>query len=273
MAGAPTGITAQLSASTLTPGSTTTLNIATAVSMAGGTYSLSYNVSGSGFTGTLAIPVTVQTQNILTLTASTMQLNLKPSTSGQVTLTTVALGGFNSAIAFTVTAPSGLTVSLSKTSLAAPGSGAVVATIAAGATLAAGNYTVQLTAIGDTCNESVYLLVNISNGPDFSFTVNTTAVSVAQSGTGSFITSSGNYTGGFNGQMSVTISGLPSGANYGVTGANASNNLVNITYGVTAASYTPVGTYPVTITASGSGITHAVTVQLTVVTPAGQSKK
>ncbi len=273
MAGAPAGMTAQLSANTLTPGATTTLSITPAISMASGTYNLTYGVSGSGFTGTLAIPVTVQAQNILTLTASTMQLNLKPATSGQVTLTTVALGSFNSAIAFTATAPSGLTVSLSKTSLAAPGSGAVVATIAAGAKLAAGNYVVQLTAIGGSCNESVYLAVNISNGPDFSFTVNTTAVSIAQGGTGSFITSSGNYTGGFNGQMTVTINGLPYGANYSVTGANAANNLVNITYGITAAASTPLGTYPVTITASGSGITHSVTVQLTVVSATSQAHK
>jgi uncharacterized membrane protein len=39
---------------------------------------------------------------------------------------------------------------------------------------------------------------------------------------------------------------------------------VNITYTITAASNTPLGTYPVTITASGSGITHSVVVQVTI---------
>ena len=61
------------------------------------------------------------------------------------------------------------------------------------------------------------------------------------------------------------MSGFPAGANYGVTGANTNNNMVNITYGISVSSSTAAGTYPITITASGSGITHSVTVQLTVV--------
>ncbi len=67
--GAPAGMTAQLSAATLTPGSTVSLNISTAVSLAGGTYNLAYKVSGSGYTKMLTIPVTVLAQNILTLNA------------------------------------------------------------------------------------------------------------------------------------------------------------------------------------------------------------
>ena len=51
------------------------------------------------------------------------------------------------------------------------------------------------------------------------------------------------------------MSGLPSGVSYQMTGANASNNLVNITWGFNAASYTVAGNYPVTITATGVGVT------------------
>jgi uncharacterized membrane protein len=271
--GVPTGMTAQLSTSTLAPGSVITLNVSTIVSFAGGTYNLTYNVSGNGYTKSLTIPVTIVAQNILTLSASQMQFYLQPGTSGQTTLTTTALGSFNSAIAFTSTVSnSGITVSLSKTSLAAPGTGVVVATIKAASNVPAGNYVVQLTAIGGSCNESAYIAVQISGGPGFSFTVNTSALTINQGSSGSFITSNGNYVGGFNGQMSVSITGLPSGANWAVTGANAANNLVNITYGLSASSSTPVGTYPVTITATGSGITHAVTVQVTIAKASGQAK-
>ena len=139
--GAPAGMTAQLSAATLTPGSTVSLNISTAVSLAGGTYNLAYKVSGSGYTKTLTIPVTVLAQNILTLTASQMQLNMKPGTSSQITLTTTALGSFNNAIAFTTKLPSatgGLTASLSKTLLPAPGTGTVVVTVNAASNVPSG---------------------------------------------------------------------------------------------------------------------------------------
>ncbi len=193
---------------------------------------------------------------------------MKPGTSSQVTLTTTALGSFNNAIAFTIKLPSatgGLTASLSKTLLPAPGSGTVVVTVNAASSAPSGNYVVQVTAVGGTCNESVYLAVQISNGPGFSFSVNNTALTIAQGSSGSFTTSNGNYTGGFNGQMSVSMSGFPTGASYGVTGANTNNNMVNITYGITLSSSTPAGTYPIVVTATGSGITHSVTVQLTVV--------
>jgi subtilase family serine protease len=265
VSGAPTGMTAQLSAGTLTPGSTINLNISSIISLAGGTRTLAVTVSGSGFTRTLNIPVTIVAQNTLTLTASQMQYNMAPGATSQVTLTTLALGAFNSPVAFTTASnASGLTVSLSKNSLPAPGSGLIVATITAASNLSLGNYVVQVTAIGGNVNETAYIGVQIANGPGFTFTVNTSALTIHPGSSGSFITSSGNYTGGFSGQMSVTVTGLPTGANYGVTGANAANNLVNITYGITAASTTPVGTYPVTITATGGGITHAVTVQLTI---------
>jgi uncharacterized membrane protein len=263
--GAPTGMTAQLSASTLTPGSTVNLNIYSIISLAGGTRTLAVTVTGSGFTRTLNIPVTISAQNTLTLTASQMQYYMAPGATSQVTLTTVALGAFNSPVAFTTASnTSGLTVTLSKTSLPAPGAGVIVATITAASNVPLGNYVVQLTAIGGNVNETAYIGVQIANGAGFTFTVNTSALTIHPGSTGSFITSSGNYTGGFNGQMSVTIAGLPAGANYGVTGANAANNLVNITYGITTSTTTPVGTYPVTITATGGGITHAVTVQLTI---------
>jgi uncharacterized membrane protein len=265
VSGAPAGMTAQLSASTLTPGSTVNLNLSSIISLTGGTRNLTVTVNGSGFTRTLNLPVTIVAQNTLTLTASQMQYNIAPGATSQVTLTTVALGAFNSAVAFTTSSNAGgLAVSLSKTSLPAPGSGSVVATITAAANLPTGNYVVQVTAIGGNVNETAYIGVAIANGPGFTFTVNTSALTVHPGSTGSFITSSGNYSGGFNGQMTVTISGLPAGANYGVTGATAANNLVNITYGITTSSTTPVGTYPVTITAVGGGITHAVTVQLTI---------
>ena len=181
------------------PGSTVNLSVSSIVSMTGGTYNLSYSVSGSGFSKSLTLPVTIVAQNILTLTASQMEVVMKPGTSSPVTLTTVALGSFKSAIAFTTTLPtsvSGLTVTLSKTSLPSPGSGTVVATINAASSVPSGNYAVQIAAIGGTCNESVYLSVVVANGPGFTFTINTSAVTIAQGASGSVITSSGNYRAG-----------------------------------------------------------------------------
>jgi len=88
--------------------------------------------------------------------------------------------------------------------------------------------------------------------------------------------------GGFTGSVSLSLSGLPSGASGSISpnpvaftagGATAAASVLTITTGAT----TPGGTYTVTITATGGGITHSATVTVTVqdfsisVSPSSQS--
>ncbi len=68
----------------------------------------------------------------------------------------------------------------------------------------------------------------------------------------------------FNAQISIRFSGLATGMNWSVIGANTANNLVSVVDSFTASKSTPLGTYPVTITATGSGISHSAVVQITV---------
>ena len=70
--------------------------------------------------------------------------------------------------------------------------------------------------------------------------------------------------GGFNGQVTLSVSGLPSGAGGTFTPnpATASSTLA-----VTTSTSTPTGTYTLTITASSGTLTHTTTVALTVNTP------
>jgi hypothetical protein len=52
--------------------------------------------------------------------------------------------------------------------------------------------------------------------------------------------------------------------NWAVAGSSAGNNLVNTNMVFSAASYTPVGTYTITVNATGGGITHQAKIQATV---------
>src|SRR5262249_2685797 len=108
--------------------------------------------------------------------------------------------------------------------------------------------------------------------PDFSFAVNVSSLSVAQGAASSPLTVSvGNFVGGFNSTITLMFSGLPPGMSYYNTAATTRDNLIYISFAMTASSSTPVGTYPITISATGAGIAHSGVVQVTV-TKAAQTK-
>jgi uncharacterized membrane protein len=136
----------------------------------------------------------------------------------------------------------------------------------------AGVYPVTITATGGGLTQSFPVSLTVTTGPNFTLSLNTASITVAQGASGTVTSSTGNYTGGFNGQMVVMFSGLPAGVNYGVTGATAANNMVNITFSFTVPSNLAVGTYPITLTdrgnsgsaATGNGVTQTATFNLVV---------
>jgi hypothetical protein len=75
--------------------------------------------------------------------------------------------------------------------------------------------------------------------------------------------------GSFNSAVSLSISGLPSGATGSFSPASiAAPGAGSSTLTINAGASTPTGTYNLTITGSGGGITHTATITLTV-TPSG----
>ena len=276
VAGAAGGVTAQ-AASTLAAGSSTALNIGTSATTAAGKYSLTLTVSGSGFSQALALPVTIAAPSTFSLTAAQGSLTVKAGASGQAGFIGMHQGSFNSPIALTLSGlPNGVTASLSKTTLAAPGDGTVAATFTAAASAQAGTYTVTLTGVGggQTKTVSMVLIVAGNTAKDFSFSLSVSSMTIQQGGpAGVVIVSTGNFTGGFNSTITLSFSGLAPGMNYGFVAGNSANNLVNISEGITASASTPAGTYPVTITASGAGISHSGVVQVTVSSAGAQTHK
>jgi len=107
-----------------------------------------------------------------------------------------------------------------------------------------------------------------AGSPDFAMSASPTSVSVAQgsSGTSSISTT---VSGGFNSAVSLSASGLPTGAtatfsptSIAAPGSGSSTMTINV------GASTAAGTYTVTITGTGGGKTHTSTVSLTV-TPTG----
>jgi subtilase family serine protease len=272
LSGAPSGMTAQ-AASSMMAGSTSTLSIATAVSTAAGHYGLPLTASGNGYTQTTTVWVTVAGADTFGFTGSANALTVNSGSAAQMSVTSLHYGVFSSAVILSVSGvPSGVTAVLSKPAMSAPGDGTSSVSFTAASSAKSGTYPVIITATGGGVTQTVPVSLTVATGPNFTLSVNTASITIPQGGSGSIITSTGNYTGGFNGQMVSTFTGLQPGMNYGVTGANASNNMVNITIAFSIPSTMAAGTYPITVVdtgnsgsaVTGNGVTKTATFNIVV---------
>jgi hypothetical protein len=103
---------------------------------------------------------------------------------------------------------------------------------------------------------------------DFSIADSPTSLSLVQ-GTSGNSTMTTAVSGGFNAAISLSASGLPSGATATFSPASiAAPGSGSSTMTINTAATTPAGTYTVTITGTGGSVTHTTTLALTV-TPTG----
>ncbi len=220
--------------------------------------------NGTGLINALA--PTSQTP-AFTIASSPTSVSVVVGNSGTSTITTAVSGGFDSAIALSATGqPTGVTVSFSPASIAAPGSGTSTATLAVASSTATGTYTITVTGTGGGLTHTATITLTVTSAPVPAFTLaaSPTSVSVVQgSSGGSTITTA--VSGGFNSAIALSASGQPTGvtATFSPTSIAApGSGTSSLTLAV--ASTTATGTYTITVTGTGGGITHTATVTLTV---------
>jgi subtilase family serine protease len=202
------------------------------------------------------------------ISASPTSVSVVQGSNGSSTITTTVSNGFNAAVALTASGqPTGVTVTFSPSSIAAPGSGSSTMSMAVASTTAAGTYTITVTGTGGgiTQNTSVSLTVTAAAGADFSISASPTAISVVRnsSGTSTITTAAPNgfdsavtlSASGQGNQQTVTFSPNPIAA----PGSGSSTMTVKVGRNAT------VGAHTITITGTGGGKTHTATVTLTVV--------
>jgi kumamolisin len=262
--GEPTGVTAAFSPTSITGAGTSTLTLTVASTTVTGTYSITVTgTSGSTTeTATVSLTVTSTPTPAFTISASPTSVSVVQGNSGTSTITTTVSGGFDSAIGLTASGqPTGVTVSFSSTSIAAPGSGTSTMTMAVASTTATGTYTITVTGTGGgiTHTAAVSLTVTAASTGAFTISVSPTSgyLDQGQSGYAQVTTK---VSGGFDSAITFSATGVPSGVTYSFTPASiAAPGSGTVDFNLTVSRTAPTGTYPITITGTGGGLTHSTT--------------
>jgi uncharacterized membrane protein len=199
----------------------------------------------------------------LSLAISASYLDIAAGASATATVTTTRNSAFNSAVTLAVTGvPSGITASLSTTSIKAPGAGTSTLTVKVGSTVAGGTYLATVTATGGGVTKVAYLAVNVLPAPSFSLTLQPTTVT-ASPGTSVNTVASTIRTTTFNSSISIKVTGMPAGVTASSGSIGQPGSGVS-TLGITVASTTAPGTYTLTVTATGGGVTKTASLTLNV---------
>jgi subtilase family serine protease len=216
--------------------------------------------NGTGLINALA---PTSTSPNFTISASPASVSVVQGNNGTSTITTAVSGGFNSAIALTASGqPSGVTVSFSPASIAAPGSGTSTMTIAVASTTAAGTYPITVTGTGGsvTQNATVTLTVTTVAAGNFTLSASPTSLTITRSSHGT-TTVTIHPTNGFAGSVTLSASGLGTGvtASFSPNPATGTSTLT-----LTASSSATTGTRTVTITGVSGTLSQTTTISLRV---------
>ena len=201
------------------------------------------------------------------LSASPGSVSVAQGGNGSSTITSTVSGGFNGAVALTASGqPTGVTVTFTPSTIAAPGSGTSSMAMAVAATTVAGTYTITVKGTsGSTTATTAVSLTVTGTTPSFTVSASPTTLSVVRGSSGtSTITTT--IAGGFNSAITLTASGQGNQQTVTFTPSSiAAPGAGTSTMKVTVGSRASVGNHTITITAKGGGITHTTTVTLTVV--------
>ncbi|HYL96676.1 MAG TPA: protease pro-enzyme activation domain-containing protein [Terriglobales bacterium] len=256
---AASGLPSGVSASFVTNPATTTsvLNISATRTATIGTFTVTVTGTSGSLTSKTTFTVTVNPVGDYTLSASPSSLSIVAGTSGTSTITVTPQNGFNGSVSlFASGLPSGVTASFSTN----PATATSTLTLTASRTATTGTVTVTITGASGNLSHTTVITLTVASPPNFTLSASPSSLTVTQgtSGTTSITITPQN---GFNGNVSLSASGLPSGvtASFSPNPATATSTLT-----LTASGTATIGTVNVTVTGTSGSLAHTTSFALTV---------
>ncbi len=260
--GLPAGTSASFAPASITASGTSALTITTTL---GVTPSGNFPITITGTDGVLThtASVTLSTTDFALSVAPT-SVTIVKGNPATYTANIAPINGYNGTVTFSVSGlPAFSTATFNPTSITAAGTSTL--TITTTINTPAAVYNLTLTATDGTSTHSVPLTLVVDPIGDFSVAVSPQSQSVIQgSNTGySIVVGSLN---GFTDVVSLTVSGLPSGAT-GVISPSSIAGSGNTQMTINTSTTTPAGSYTLTITGTSGPVVHTATTTLVVLMP------
>ena len=268
--GAPAGVTVTFGSATIAAGATTsTVTVAVAGTVAPATIPITISAAGTGVTtaqSTLSVTVTAAASPGATLTIGSATGTLQARDTTATSVATIArTGGFAGDLTLSQTgAPAGVTVTFAPSPIAA---GATTSTISirSSTTAAPGTYPIVISAAGTGITApTVTYSLTVVPVPTLTVSVAPAAASIIAGANGS-ATATIVRGGGFADAVAMTSTGAPAGMTVAFTPASIAAASTTSAIAITVGSGVTAGTYPIVISAAGTGIpTATATLTITV---------
>jgi hypothetical protein len=253
MSGLPSGISASF-----TSGNNSTLTLTASGSVTPGVYSAAINGAGGGITRTVPVTMVVPSVPDFSISATPSSQGVVAGGSTTYTVNVSALDGFSGNVSLSASGlPTGSSAGFNPTSIATSGSSTL--TITTSGSTPTGSYTVTITGTsgGLTHTTMVTLAVN-----DFTISAAPSSQTVTAGNSTNYTVTVGNVNG-FNGTVTFSASGLPTGATAAFNPTSVAS-LGTSTLTITTGSSTASGTYTVTVTGTSGSRVHSTTVTLVI---------
>ena len=190
--------------------------------------------------------------NALSVTAGS-----NSSVNNGVTLNVTTSGGFNAAVTFSVNGlPAGTTAVFTPATLSAPGSGSSVLKLSASGATVPGVYSAYVAATSGSVKQTVSLSVTVALAPTFTLTSPASSISITAGASKSLtIITTPNST--FNAAITLAVA-VPTGITVQILPSSVvaapGGGTTTLTFSVTSKMVPKA--YPVTLTATGGGVTQ-----------------
>lgn len=256
----------------LTSGTTQTVTIAASIAATPRTETTLFSATSPGVQGTHTAPltITIAPRPDFSLAVMPSALTIVAGGSGNVTVSTATINGFNGSVQVSAVAPAGATVSPATFTLAVGASQNV--TISVDPNAPAGTVTIQFNAAAPSigASHSATAVVTISPRPDFSVVVTPASLTIPALGSASAVVSI-LAINGFSGSVTVAAPSVAGIAFTPSTFQIAAGSSQSVTLTSTSA-VPPPAPIPLTFTATdpSSGLTHTATLLLGIAAPLPQ---
>jgi uncharacterized membrane protein len=261
------GLTAAQASWSFTPASitggtgTAQLDVSTAANIAPGSYRLALTGTSGSITRSAYVTLVIPTPPNFTLAASPTSRSVPAGASTTYTVTVGAQNGFTGNVALSLGGlPSNVgTASFTPATIA--GAGTAQLSVATPATAPPGTYSLTVTGTSGSITRSATITLMVTPR-DFTFSASPSSVTVSRGQTATYTVSVGSV-GGFTGNVSLSVTGLPAGASATFT-PNPVASPGNSTLRLRTISSTPRGTFTVTVTGTSGSFVRQASVTLTV---------